>query len=192
MASMRASGASWDWFVRLASGLHPATHQELIALAQRVPFGSEGARFLAYVRQQSVNPLEPQPTAGAFLGLHENHGLGHLARAVLEGLSFETYRLFEEIVKATGNPLPPIRAVGGSTQNPLWIQSKADFMQTPIETYRSPHAAAWGAAWLAGHHLGLVGPIEPQVQSRFEPTESAQELLESYQQALKAAVGHRV
>lgn len=184
MDSMRASGVTWDWLVRLASALHPATHEELIGLAQKVPAGSEGVRFLPYVRPQSANPLELQPSAGSFVGLLEHHGLGHLARAVLEGLSFETYRLFEAIRKATSNPIPPIRAVGGSTQNSLWMQTKATFMQTPIETYRSPHAAAWGAAWLAGHHLGLAEPIQLQVQSRLEPATPMAELLKGYHQAL--------
>jgi sugar (pentulose or hexulose) kinase len=148
--------------------------------------GSEGARFLPYLRQQSDNPGEAEPSGGMVLGLRETHGLGHLARAVLEGLSFETYRMFQEINKTIGSHTPPIRAVGGSTRNRLWMQTKAEFMQTPIETYRSPHAAAWGAAWLAGHHLGLVESLSLQVQARFDPKESAQNLLQSYQQALQS------
>lgn len=185
MASLRASGAVWDWLVRVASGVHPTTHQQLLELARAVPLGSEGLRFLPHLRQQSDDPRQAQLPGGMFLGLHENHGLGHMTRSVIEGLSFEAWRLFQDIRQASGVHTPPIRAVGGTTQNHLWMQTKADLVQTPIETYQSPHAAAWGAAWLAGHHLGLVPPSQPQVQARFSPqAESPQTLIQSYQQTL--------
>lgn len=189
MASLRASGAAWDWFVRLAAGVHPVSHEQLLELAGAVPFGSEGVRFLPYLRRQSDDPAEVEPAGGVFAGLRETHHLGHLARAVLEGLSFETWRLLQSLKPAAGDPRPPIRAVGGATRNPLWMQTKADLLGADLETYRSPHAAAWGAAWLAGHHLGLVPQVRPQVQERFSPGgEDRRGLLEAYGRVLERQI----
>jgi sugar (pentulose or hexulose) kinase len=180
MASLRASGLVWDWWVR-ASG-----HEQgrLLEAAHAVPFGCESLRFLPHLRPLYDNPNQPQLSGGSFVGLREHHGLGHLTRAVLEGLCFECWQLRQNILEAIGNFTPPIRAVGGATRNNLWMQSKANFLQTDLETYSSPHAAAWGAAWLAGHHLGLVDDFQPQPQTRYSPSEEVGEVLEAYRAIL--------
>lgn len=185
MASLRASGLVWDWWVRASA--HP--QERLLEAAQAVPSGCDGLRFLPHLRPLYDNPGQPQLEGGRFVGLREGHGLGHLARSVLEGLSFECWQLGRHIAQAVGSFAPPIRAVGGGTRNALWMQTKADFLGAPLETYASPHAAAWGAAWLAGHHLGLVSEFQPRPQKRFSPERDVGELLESYQGALEGAIG---
>jgi sugar (pentulose or hexulose) kinase len=88
----------------------------------------------------------------------------------------------------------PIRAVGGPTANALWMQIKAEMLGRPIEVYECPHAAAWGAAFLAWLHLrgwsvearGLAGGLRPR--ARYTPSypETAARLRRSYELTLHA------
>jgi sugar (pentulose or hexulose) kinase len=85
-----------------------------------------------------------------FLGLRETHDLGHLAKAVLEGLSLESNRTLKRLQTVPSM----IRAVGGSTVSDVWMQCKANIFGVPLEVHSSPHASTLGAALLAWHHLG--------------------------------------
>jgi sugar (pentulose or hexulose) kinase len=162
MTAMRASGSVFDWFVRMAGSLGseiteitPERYEQVIKAAAKIPMGADGITFVPHLRQLSDDPKDPSLPGGAFLGLRESHGLGHLARAVLEGLSLESERLLKRIEGAIG-PVGSsafIRAVGGPSQNALWMQIKADLYGFPFEVYTAPNAATWGAAWLAWHHL---------------------------------------
>ncbi len=165
MASMRASGSVFDWFVRMFNDpsldapefgkRSVEAYQRVTKAAARAPVGADGVCFVPHLRQLSDDPREPSLDGGVFTGLREAHGLGHLARAVLEGLSFESAHLLERIRDAIGRPQPgtSIRAVGGPTQNALWMQIKADLYGTPIQVYSAPNATVWGAAWLGWYHL---------------------------------------
>jgi xylulokinase len=198
MTSMRASGSVFDWFVRMVGSLEPQPgeitlerYEQVIQAAAKVPMGAEGITFVPHLRQLSDDPKDPSLPGGVFLGLRESHGLGHLARAVIEGLSLESERLLKRIEGATGpvGSSALIRAVGGPTQNALWMQIKADLYGLPFEVYAAPNAATWGAAWLAWYHLNANQgtPISPSTSQKreaiYQPTlsaESAAQLKASY------------
>ncbi len=184
MTSMRASGSVFDWFVRMTRSLEPQPSQatqitperyeQVIQAATGIPMGADGITFVPHLRQLSDDPKDPSLPGGVFLGLRESHGLGHLARAVLEGLSLESERLLKRIEAAIGpvGSSALIRAVGGPAQNALWMQLKADLYGLPFEVYTAPNAATWGAAWLAWHHLNASQgtPIAPSTSQKRETT----------------------
>lgn len=195
MATLRASGSVFDWF---AHALFPgedveAARQSITQAASSIPPGADGLRFIPHLRQLTDNPEDVALPGGVFWGLQESHHSGHLARAVLEGLSFESYRLLERMRGAgKQGSSDPIRAVGGPTTNPVWMQIKADMLGRPIEIYECPHAAAWGAALLAWLHLqgqplqGELKGLKPRARYMPGQTEAAAKLRRSYGLLLQA------
>ncbi len=184
MTSLRASGSVFDWFIRMTRSLEPQPsettqitperYEQVIQAATGIPMGADGITFVPHLRQLSDDPKDPSLPGGVFLGLRESHGLGHLARAVLEGLSLESERLLKRIEAAIGpvGSSASIRAVGGPAQNALWMQLKADLYGLPFEVYTAPNAATWGVAWLAWHHLNASQgtPIAPSTHQKRETT----------------------
>lgn len=191
MATLRASGSVFDWLVRTLNGAGQnaeAVRLRITQAASQIPLGAEGLRFIPHLRQLTDDPGDPALPGGVFWGLRESHGSGHFARAVLEGLSFESYRLLQRMPGA--KPHSPLRAVGGPTANAVWMQVKAEMLGRPLEVYACPHAAAWGAAFLAWRHLRgrAVRAREVKPHARFIPhqPEAAAQLRRSYTRVLKA------
>jgi sugar (pentulose or hexulose) kinase len=155
MATMRASGSVFDWAIRLTNRLEPnelissELYEHALKAASRVE--PDELKFIPHLRQISDDPRAISLPGGVFLGLRETHAHGHLIRAVLEGLSLEAAGLLERF-----GPIPEqalIRAVGGPSRNPIWMQLKANLYNLPLEVYSVTNASTWGAAWLAWYHL---------------------------------------
>ncbi len=184
MATMRASGSVFDWAIRLTNKLEPGSeisseHYEhaLEAVSRIEP---DDLKFIPHLRQISDDPRAISLPGGVFLGLRETHTHGHLIRAVLEGLSLEAAGLLERF-----GPIPEhalIRAVGGPSRNPIWMQLKANFYNLPLEACSVTNASTWGAAWLAWYHLNAargikVAPSQITRDTLYQPEISAKEAL---------------
>jgi xylulokinase len=150
MTTFRAAGSTFDWFVRLniRQNDFEATRATILELAGQSK--GDTPLFVPHLRTPSDDPFDTTLEGGMFLGLRETHDLGHLAKAVLEGLCLESNRSLQRLKVAPSL----IRAVGGSTLSDVWMQSKANIFGMPLEVHSSPHASALGAALLAWHHLG--------------------------------------
>jgi xylulokinase len=150
MTTFRAAGSTFDWFVRtFADGTDfSSARTKILELASRAE--GDMPLFVPHLRTPSDDPFDTALEGGMFLGLRETHDLGHLAKAVLEGLSLESNRSLKRL-QASPNL---IRAVGGSTVSDVWMQCKANVFGVPLEVHASPQASVLGAALLAGHHLG--------------------------------------
>jgi sugar (pentulose or hexulose) kinase len=162
MATMRASGSVFDWAIRLTNKLEPGSeissidYQHALEAASRAE--ADELNFIPHLRQISDDPRATSLPGGVFLGLRETHGQGHLIRAVLEGLSLEAAGLLTRF-----GPIPEhalIRAVGGPSRNPIWMQLKANFYNLPLEVCTVTNASTWGAAWLAWHHLNAARGVK--------------------------------
>jgi xylulokinase len=150
MTTFRAAGSTFDWFVRTVADQNDfeSARARMLELADQCT--GDTPLFVPHLRNPSDDPFDTALTGGMFLGLRETHDLGHLTKAVLEGLCLESNRTLKRLKIAAGS----IRAVGGSTQSDLWMQCKASIFGVRIEVYVSPHASTIGAALLAWHHLG--------------------------------------
>jgi xylulokinase len=158
MATMRASGSVFDWAIRLTNKLESGSeisseiYDQALEAASRTE--ADELKFIPHLRQISDDPRGTSLPGGVFLGLRETHAQGHLIRAVLEGLSLEAAGLLTRF-----GPIPQdalIRAVGGPSRNPLWMQLKANLYNLPLEVCTVTNASTWGAAWLAWHHLNAA------------------------------------
>ncbi len=150
MTTFRAAGSTFDWFVRTVADQSDfeVTRARILELAGQCT--GDTPLFVPHLRYPSDDPFDTALVGGIFLGLRETHNLGHLVKAVLEGLCLESNRTLRRLQAVPGN----IRAVGGSTRSDVWMQCKTDIFGVPLEVYSSPHASALGAALLAWHHQG--------------------------------------
>jgi xylulokinase len=91
---------------------------------------------------------------GAILGLTFGTTKAELAKAILEGLTFEL-RVNLDLLKSSGVAVEELRAIGGGARSGLWVQLKADITSIPVVVPRITEAACWGAALLAGAGAGI-------------------------------------
>ena len=146
-----------------------ASWDELTALAAPVPPGSEGLVFLPYLSGERTPYADPL-ARGAFVGLTVRHGLGHMVRAVLEGVAFSLRDVFELVSQTAPDPLRELRASGGGTNSPLWRQIIADVLGVPIAQTRTAEGVASGGAILAAVAAGWYPTVSQACAAMVEVT----------------------
>jgi xylulokinase len=134
----------------------------MTAMAASVPIGAEGLLFLPYLTGERTPHLDPL-ARGAFVGLTSRHTIGHLARAVMEGVTF-SLRDGLEIMRALGLPLGEVRATGGGGKSAMWRQMQADIYGAEVATLAAEEGPAYGAALLAGVGAGLFADAGAAVE----------------------------
>jgi xylulokinase len=146
---------------------------ELTALAEPIAPGSEGLIFLPYLSGERA-PY-PDPLArGAFIGLTVRHGLGHMVRAVLEGVAFSLRDVFALMSEVAPEPLRELRASGGGTNSALWKQIIADVLGVPISLTRTAEGVATGAAILAAVAAGWYPTVGEACEAMVEVTDTTE------------------
>ena len=131
----------------------------------------------------SGTPTFDTASKGAILGLTFATTKTDLAKALLEGLTFEL-RVNFDLLRSGGVQIDELRAIGGGARSTVWVQLKADVLGVPIAVPSITDAACWGAALLAGvgagcytdlaqtaeaalHFSGIFTP-EPSRRARYE------------------------
>jgi xylulokinase len=135
-----------------------SSYEELSALAEEAPAGSDGLMWAPYLFGERTPHLDPEARA-AFVGITASHTRGHFVRAILEGVAFslrDTLTLFREL----GVPVKAIRLGGGGARGPLWRKIQADVYGHPVELLEAEEGGAFGAALLAGAGIGVWESVE--------------------------------
>jgi glycerol kinase len=134
---------------------------------------------------------------GTMVGLSRGTTRGHIARAALESIAFQSAELLTAMQKDTGKPLIELRVDGGATANDLLMQFQADVLGVPVVRPRITETTALGAAYLAGLAVGFWASPEAlarnwQVDRRFEPQmrrDEATDRLRRWSRAVERARG---
>jgi glycerol kinase len=92
---------------------------------------------------------------GAMLGLTRGTTGGHLARAALESIAFQSAEVLGAMQRDSGVRLGELRVDGGATANALLMQFQADLLGVPVVRPRVLETTALGAAYLAGLATGV-------------------------------------
>ncbi len=111
---------------------------------------------------------------GAIFGLTRGASGGHIARAALEAIAFQSADVLAAMEKDAGITLTELRVDGGATANDLLLQFQADILGVPVVRSRVRETTALGAAYLAGLAVGYWKSDADiashwQVDRRFEP-----------------------
>src|SRR5260221_8769962 len=111
---------------------------------------------------------------GAIVGLTRGSTGGHIARAALEAIAYQSADLLDAMQADAGVKLAELRVDGGASRNDLLMQFQADLIGVPVVRPEVTETTALGAAYLAGLAVGFwkdLAAIEKQwrAERRFEP-----------------------
>jgi len=132
--------------------------QRLTALAQVVPAGADALVFLPFMTGAGATRWDAD-ARGVWFGLTEAHGIGALARSVMEGVACEV-RAGVEVLEGMGVRAREVVAVGDGAWASLWNQILADMLARPVAVPRRTGAASVGAMLLAAAAIGRVPAVE--------------------------------
>ncbi|MCQ4080484.1 glycerol kinase GlpK [Streptomyces sp. RB6PN25] len=92
---------------------------------------------------------------GAIVGLARYHTNGHLARATLEAICYQSRDVVEAMEQDSGVHLDVLKVDGGITANNLCMQTQADVLGVPVSRPVVAETTALGAAYAAGLATGF-------------------------------------
>ncbi|KAI5743398.1 hypothetical protein M8J77_017716 [Diaphorina citri] len=97
-----------------------------------------------------------QPDArGIICGITEDTTRGHIVRAALEAICFQTRDILEAMKKDCGIQLIKLQVDGGMTANKHLMQTQADLCGIPVVRPQMVETTALGAAMAAGYAEGV-------------------------------------
>jgi len=134
---------------------------------------------------------------GTIVGLTRGSNAGHIARAALESIAFQSAELLRAMQKDAGLELKELRVDGGAAADDLLMQFQADLLGVPVVRPKVLETTALGAAYLAGLATGVWQSREEiakqwEVAQRFEPRikgEDAEQRMQEWKRALERAKG---
>jgi glycerol kinase len=91
---------------------------------------------------------------GAMFGLTRGAAAGHIARAALEAIAFQSADVLAAMQRDAGIALSELRVDGGAAANNLLMQFQADVLGVPVVRPKVLETTALGAGYLAGLAVG--------------------------------------
>jgi xylulokinase len=128
----------------------------MLAMAAGVSAGSDGLIFAPWVNGERT-PVDDRTVRGGFFNQSLGVTRGHLVRAVLEGVAYNSRWLLSYVERFIGRRLEAITTVGGGARSELWCQIHADVLDRVVRQAGEPVlASARGAALQASVALGYL------------------------------------
>jgi len=190
--SIFSAGAAVQW---LCDGLgilrQPA---DIDALAGSVP--DNGGIYFVPAFAGLGAPYWNQNARGTLTGLTRGTKAGHLARAALESIAYQTRDVIKAMEADARIPVKELRVDGEFAANDFLMRFQSDILCKPVRRAQAFSARAMGAAYLAGLAVGYWSGAEEldsqwQEDRRFDPslkTAEIRRLDTGWRQALRAAV----
>ena len=152
---------------------------EIEALATSVP-DNGGVYFVPALTGLGA-PYWDQYATGSIYGITRGTKAGHIARAAIEGIAFQTMDIVNAMQKDAGMTLTELKVDGGASRNDLLMQFQADMLGTSVIRPKVTETTALGAAYLAGLATGYWESIEHiknlwAVDKEFTPSAGADEV----------------
>ena len=156
------SGSMMRWFRELLG----IPTEEMPALEREAAQSPRGARSLLvfpfFMGARSVR--WNADARGLVLGLSLGHTRADIARAMMEGVGYETHSCLEGL-RALGLAPGEVIAMGGGARSDLWVRIKADILGLPVVRPRYTETASMGAALLAARAVGLIDDLDAAAQA---------------------------
>lgn len=128
---------------------------------------------------------------GTILGITRGTSRGHLARAVVDSMVFQTRDVVDSMYSATGVAISELRVDGGASVMDLMLQLQADQLNTSVARSAVSDTTALGAAYLAGLGAGVWTSAQEvssawTAERTFSPAENRDEAPAAYSTWLRA------
>jgi glycerol kinase len=185
--SIFVTGAAVQW---LRDGLRAINDSvEVEALAQTEK-DNGGVYFVPAFVGLGAPHWDPY-ARGTIVGLTRGTTVGHIARATLESMSYQTRDVLTAMVNDSGSNLKTLRVDGGASVNNTLMQFQADILGVPVERPKVAETTALGAAYLAGLAVGFWGSMQEvaahwALDRAFEPQMSSDQREALYSQWRRA------
>ena len=149
--------------------------------------GNHGVYFVPAFTGLGAPHWDPD-ARGAILGLTRDTGAGHIVRAGLEAVCYQTRDLLDAMAAVAANEdggAALLRVDGGMAANDWLMQFLADMTGAAVERPTVTETTALGAAYLAGLQAGLFDSVEDiagqwVLGRRFEPAMAEKERARLY------------
>src|SRR5438552_8070192 len=170
------TGAAVQW-LRDSLGVIK-TSSEVESLAATVP--DNGGVFFVPAFVGLGAPYWDSYARGTIVGLTRGSTAGHVARATLESMCYQTRDVLEAMTADSKVELKALRVDGGAVVNNLLMQFQADILGVPVQRPKVAETTALGAAYLAGLAVGFWSSTQElaehwAVDRTFEPQMSAEQ-----------------
>ena len=114
------------------------------------------------------------------MGISRGTTAGHVARAALESMAFQTRDLLEAMQRDAGVALQTLKVDGGAAVNNELLQFQADLLNVAVRRPTVAETTALGAAYLAGLAVGFWSDLRDvaahwALDREFRPRMSAEE-----------------
>ncbi|MDP2114392.1 MAG: glycerol kinase, partial [Bacteroidota bacterium] len=136
-----------------------------------------------------------QHARGLIVGLTRGSTSGHIARAALDSIAYQTYDVLLAMQKDSGIKISELRVDGGATVNNQLMQFQSDLLQTKVIRPAYTETTALGAAYLAGLAVNFWSDLNEvkqqwQIGRTFSPAINPEEtvsLIKGWNRAIKAS-----
>lgn len=159
-----SAGRALEWVRRAAFPGDFSTEEVLEAAAASDPADGPLVFVPSLVGERS--PVPDPGASGAFVGLRPGHTRGHLARAVVEGVSIaiaETVRA----MRGAGVSVAELRVTSGGARSPFWRRLIAAAADLPVVPMGDAEGPSVGAAMLAARSTGAHGASLVSIATRW-------------------------
>lgn len=162
---------------------------EIEALAKTVDDNGDVYLVPAFVGLGT--PYWDQHARGAIVGMTRGTNRGHIARAALESICYQTRDVAETMTADSGIELKWLMVDGGATVNDFLMQTQADILNVEIRRPKVIETTALGAAYLAGLGVGFYKDLDElkshmKIDCSFQPSISSMQREKFYNKWKKA------
>jgi glycerol kinase len=154
--SVFVGGAAVQWLRDGAKMIDSA--EDIESLAASVP-DNGGVYFVPALTGLGA-PHWDQYARGAILGITRGTTNAHIARATIEGITYQVYDLVKSMEADFGKKGKELRVDGGAAVNNLMMQFQSDLFGFNVIRPKMLETTALGAAYLAGLAVGYWESID--------------------------------
>jgi xylulokinase len=168
-AGLSAGGEALEWLATLTG----SSSEALLNAAADVAPGADGVLAFPWLHGARA-PWWHHGARAAFTGVTSAHGASHLARALIEGIAFDTARSAELLTDSVETLL----LAGAGAESSLWRSILAAVTSASVTVRQHADAATAGARALAtvargtGPDLDALNPVRTIEQPRAELVET--------------------
>jgi glycerol kinase len=171
------------------------TSSEIEALAATVP--DNGDVYFVPAFSGLYAPHWRADARGIIAGLTRFASAGHIARAALEAVAYQTLEVVRAMEQDSGITMRSLRVDGGMVVNQTLMRFQADMLNVPVVRPRVLETTALGAAYAAGLAVGYWDGLDDlranwEVAETWTPTmpdDRRDALMKSWSKAVERSMG---
>ena len=168
--SIAVTGALVQWLRDNLGIIGSASEIEALALSVT----DNGGAYFVPAFSGLFAPYWRADARGALVGLTGYVNKGHIARAALEAIAYQSREVLDAVNADSGVPLTELKVDGGAAANDLLMQFQADILGVSVVRPVVAETTALGAAYAAGLAVGFWNDLDElranwQEDARWEP-----------------------